>query len=62
MLKKVVFPAPLGPMIETIARRGIENSTSLTAIRPPNALVTSCAVRILSDPFWVEAPSPSVMP
>ena len=36
MLKNVVLPAPLGPMIETIERSGIENVTSLTATRPPN--------------------------
>ncbi len=35
MLKNVVLPAPLGPMIETIERRGIENETSLTATTPP---------------------------
>ena len=44
MLKKVVLPAPLGPMIETIERRGIEKSTSLTATRPPKAFDTSVAV------------------
>ena len=41
MLKNVVLPAPLGPMIETIERSGTQNVTSLTAIRPPNCLVTS---------------------
>ena len=40
MLKKVVLPAPLGPMIETIDRRGIENDTSLTATRPPKIFET----------------------
>ena len=43
MLKNVVFPAPLGPMIETIERSGTENVTSLTAVRPPNCLVTFAA-------------------
>ena len=43
MLKKVVLPAPLGPMIETIERSGIEKSTSLTATRPPNSLETPLA-------------------
>ena len=40
MLKKVVLPAPLGPMIETIERGFTTNDTSSTATRPPNALVT----------------------
>jgi hypothetical protein len=40
MLKKVVLPAPLGPMIETIERLGIAKSTSSTATRPPKTLVT----------------------
>ena len=43
MLKNVVLPAPLGPMIETIARSGIEKVTSLTAVRPPKRLVTLVA-------------------
>ncbi len=40
MLKNVVLPAPLGPMIETIERGATANEMSLTATRPPNALVT----------------------
>src|SRR4051812_40515479 len=43
MLKKVVLPAPLGPMIDTIERSGTLKVTSLTAVRPPNCLVTFCA-------------------
>src|SRR4051812_41601367 len=43
MLKNVVLPAPLGPMIETIERSGMTNETSLTATRPPNVLET-CSV------------------
>ena len=39
MLKNVVLPAPLGPMIETIDFSGRLNVTSLTAVRPPNCLV-----------------------
>ena len=35
MLKNVVLPAPLGPMIETIERGGIEKSMPSTATRPP---------------------------
>src|SRR3954453_21816071 len=52
MLKYVVLPAPLGPMIETIERSGSVNVTSLTAVRPPNCLVICEALRIaglLSD-------------
>ncbi len=49
MLKKVVLPAPLGPMIDTIACRGIANETSLTATRPPNALVTAMALSSASS-------------
>ena len=45
MLKNVVLPAPLGPMIETIERSGTANVTSLTAVRPPNCLVTFAASR-----------------
>ena len=47
MLKNVVLPAPLGPMIETIERSGSVNETSLTAVRPPNCLVMSAASRIV---------------
>ena len=39
MLKNVVLPAPLGPMIETIDFSGSVKLTSLTAVRPPNCLV-----------------------
>src|SRR5687768_4557580 len=38
MLKKVVLPAPFGPIRLTIEPRGMANSTSLTATRPPNSL------------------------
>ena len=43
MLKNVVLPAPLGPMIETIERSGIEKETSLTATRPPKIFETCSA-------------------
>src|SRR5215203_2448753 len=43
MLKKVVLPAPFGPISETIERSGIVKSTSLTAMSPPNSLRTSRA-------------------
>src|SRR5438309_754403 len=38
MLKKVVLPAPFGPIRLTIDLSGIVKSRSLTAIRPPNSL------------------------
>jgi hypothetical protein len=44
MLKNVVFPAPFGPMIETIEPSGMSNDTSSTAIRPPKAFVTLVAL------------------
>jgi hypothetical protein len=43
MLKNVVFPAPFGPIMETIARSGMSKVTRSTARRPPKALVTSIA-------------------
>jgi hypothetical protein len=46
MLKKVVLPAPFGPISETIDRAGMSNVTSLTATRPPNRLVIPWAIRI----------------
>src|SRR6187551_2911778 len=45
MLKKVVLPAPFGPIRLMIEPSGIVNSTSLTAIRPPNSLRTFSATR-----------------
>src|SRR3954453_5785485 len=48
MLKNVVLPAPLGPMIETMLWRGIENVTSLTATSPPNTFEQRCASSRLS--------------
>src|SRR5581483_12323330 len=43
MLKKVVLPAPFGPMIETIECGSTKKETLLTATRPPNSLYTSAA-------------------
>src|SRR5215216_6802987 len=43
MLKKVVLPAPFGPMSETIEACGIVKSTSFVAIRPPNSFRTCSA-------------------
>src|SRR6266567_8926057 len=44
MLKKVVFPAPFGPIRLTMARSSIVKSTLLTATSPPNRLVMPRAV------------------
>ena len=49
MLKNVVLPAPLGPMIETIRPRGIRNDTSSTATRPPKTFVIPVVARIASS-------------
>src|SRR5215207_6201992 len=46
MLKKVVFPAPFGPIRLTIELCGIVKSMSLTATRPPNSLRMSDATRM----------------
>src|SRR5215470_6742951 len=37
-LKNVVFPAPLGPMIEAIRPSSSSKSTSFSAVRPPKRL------------------------
>src|SRR5918998_3336507 len=39
MLKKVVLPAPFGPMRLTMDLSGMSKSTALTATRPPKVLV-----------------------
>ena len=49
MLKKVVLPAPFGPMIETIDFGATSIETSLTASRPPKTLVMLTVDRI--EPF-----------
>ena len=49
MLKKVVLPAPFGPMIETIDFGATSIEMSLTATRPPNAFVVLTVARI--EPF-----------
>ncbi len=46
MLKNVVLPAPLGPMIDTIERSGTRNDTLSTAVRPPNCFVSWTVSRI----------------
>src|SRR5688500_7494130 len=47
-LKNVVLPAPLGPMSPTISWSYTTKSTSETAVRPPNRLVTPRASRTTS--------------
>ena len=44
-LKKVVLPAPLGPMSDTIEPRGMVKSMSRLAISPPNRMVTFSATQ-----------------
>ena len=46
MLKNVVLPAPLGPMIDTIEPVGISIETPPTATSPPNSLTRLSARRI----------------
>src|SRR5437763_10034041 len=50
MLKKVVLPAPFGPMIDTIDLRGMSKLTSSTATSPPKILLTPEAERIAPSP------------
>lgn len=45
VLNRVVFPAPLGPIMEVMRWRGIWREASLTATTPPNRLVTPSRVR-----------------
>src|SRR6187402_793859 len=45
-LKKVVLPAPLGPMSAVITPRGISTWSTSTALMPPNERVTLSAIRI----------------
>jgi hypothetical protein len=42
MLKSVVFPAPFGPIIETISPGFSEKDTLLTAFTPPK-LMLNCS-------------------
>ena len=51
-LKKVVFPAPLGPMTLTTSPSSTCSSKPLMARRPPNALFSSLSRATASDrPF-----------
>src|SRR5512140_3906950 len=45
-LKRVVFPAPLGPMSPMISFGRTWNDTSFTAVRPPKCFVTFSSTRI----------------
>src|SRR5204863_3381240 len=51
MLKKVVLPAPLGPIRLTMRSRGIVKSTSSVATSPPNSFRTFSATRRLPFPL-----------
>src|SRR5262245_10073511 len=55
-LKKVLFPAPLGPMMARICPRGTVTLTRLTALKPPNRMVTS-SVRRIGDSAAPRPPS-----
>ena len=46
-LKSVVFPAPLGPMIECSVPASMSRLTSLTAVRAPNDLLTFFVFKII---------------
>src|SRR5215218_1957954 len=48
ILKSVVLPAPFGPINPWIVPRGMARSTLLTAVRPPNRLVSPVALRTTS--------------
>src|SRR5437867_6184185 len=45
-LKRVVLPAPLGPMMPTISPGAARSETSRTAVRPPKRLVTASSSSI----------------
>ena len=48
-LKKVVLPAPFGPISATIAPRGMTKSMSSEAMSPPNSFRTFVATSRLSS-------------
>src|SRR4051794_49143 len=50
-LKKVVFPAPLGPISPVITPRWISTCSTSTAVRPPNVRRMPSTTRIGSDFF-----------
>src|ERR687889_1228261 len=59
MLKKVVLPAPFGPIRLTMERSGMSKSTESTATRPPKTFVTFRASRILAGPSFPSGTGPS---
>ena len=59
MLKNVVLPAPLGPMIDTIDWGATAIETPLTATRPPKALLRRS---VASSAPSLEAPPPAPRP
>ena len=59
-LKKVVFPAPLGPISPTISPSCTCMLTSSTAVRPPKRIVTLLASRTTVVPTWCLAACGSV--
>ncbi len=46
-LKRVVFPAPLGPINANTWPFGTSKLTWSTAVKPPNRLITPCSERIV---------------
>ena len=56
-LKKVVLPAPLGPMSPTICPGPTDMSTSRTATSPPKRRVTLRASRIGVPSVWARGDS-----
>src|SRR5258708_2740555 len=62
-LKRVVFPAPLGPMIPTTSRGRMSRDTESSATRPPKRTVTSSTSRpdrSVTAAFTRAPPSPAV--
>jgi hypothetical protein len=57
-LKKVLLPAPLGPMIARISPRGTVRLTLSTAVSPPKRMVSPSVRRIGPAPRsgWTGAP------
>jgi hypothetical protein len=49
-LKKVVLPAPLGPISPMISPRSTRKFTESTAVRPPKRMVTFSASRMALPP------------
>src|ERR1039458_9358249 len=56
--KRVVLPAPFGPMTPKISRGATSNETALTATRPPKRFV-SARTETMGSGIDVEAPQAS---